>query len=352
LLRELSLVDITSEKRGGQNREGVGRDAILNELEGVHGINENVIKTQLATLKATGAYDRIVREVTALVEAEHKAELEALAEAERVRKKAEQLEAEAQARREQAEADKRNAKEERDRREAEAKAARDLENRRRAMLASVRAKQYAEKAEERRKQAAAEVETAKAARINAQQREKKYAPVAAARNSIAKMREQPKHEITLDEHVAKHFKNPHHVETFRRLATEQGKKYLPVERQEQLAKALVLKAHAEGKELTSSFIETKFNEALIEPRFIQNIINAKERAEAKAALLREGWERQMAMNMSNFSRHARGALSDAQKLANLNGERPTGATLLATNEFRTAVDSLKAALRIIEGKLI
>lgn len=351
LLRELTSGDSTRPSR--PDKDGVGRDAILKELHDVPGVNENVVKLQLANLKSNGAYDRIVREVTALVEVEREAELEALAEAERRTREAEKRETEAKARREQAEADKRKAKEERDKREAEAKAARDAQAKQRAEKEREAADKRATEAEERRKLAAAEAEKAKAEREAAKARETKHAPARVARDSIIKLREQPQHEVTFNAEVAKYFRNPHHVETFKRLATGgHGRKYLPVEKQGQLAKALAAKAVAEGKELTSKFIEDEFNAALIEPRFVQKIVSEKEREERRDALLREGWQNKMSAYMGDFARHARGALSDAQKLADLNGTRPAGATLLATNEFRTAVDSLKAALRIVEGKLI
>jgi hypothetical protein len=84
-----------------------------------------------------------------------------------------------------------------------------------------------------------------------------------------------------------------------------GRKFLPVEKQGQLAKALAAKALAEGKELSSSCIEEEFNAALIQPRFIQRLVNEKERAERKAAFMRESYENKMLAHMRKWSRSAR-----------------------------------------------
>lgn len=248
LLRSLSTVEINSANLGGQKRDGVGREAITEELKGVHGINDNVVRIQLGILKAEGAYDRIVSEVIAQVEEDE-------------------------------------------------------------------------------------------------------AAATAAREAIAKLQAQPKHKVTFSTKVAEHLKVPSHVETFRKLAEKQGD-FLPVAKQGALAKVLADKAEAKDRELTSSFIEEEFEAALIEPKFIQRIVSGNERAEMEAALKRSGWQNQMTVHMRNFSGSARSLLSVTQKMADLQGQRPKGVTLLATPEFRTAVDSLKAALRIVQGKLI
>jgi hypothetical protein len=45
-LRTLITGEIASETRGGQNRDGVGRDAILNELRGIPGVTEHIVRQQ------------------------------------------------------------------------------------------------------------------------------------------------------------------------------------------------------------------------------------------------------------------------------------------------------------------
>lgn len=61
LLRRLSSREIA--RTGGPNEDGVGQDAILNELRGIPGGNEHIVRQQLANLKSSGDYDRIVGEV-------------------------------------------------------------------------------------------------------------------------------------------------------------------------------------------------------------------------------------------------------------------------------------------------
>jgi ParB-like chromosome segregation protein Spo0J len=58
--------EITSAKA---REQGIGEPAILEFLNGVPGINRNVIKEQLANLKSSGAYARIIKEVGNEVEA-------------------------------------------------------------------------------------------------------------------------------------------------------------------------------------------------------------------------------------------------------------------------------------------
>ena len=349
LLRKLSSVDFN--RTGGPTEDGVGRDAILEELNGVNDINDNVVRQQLAHLKATGAYDRIVNEVTAIVEAEREAELAALAEAEQRTREAAQREVEAKARREKAEAERQAAKAEAKRRETEALIAREAADKKRAAEAAAFQRKREAEAEERRKKAAEEAERAKAEREAAKAKEVKHAPAAQTRDSIAQMRAAPKHQITLNDKVARHFRSPHHVEVFKKLAT--GEKLLPVDQQERLAKSLVEMAKTTGEELTSTFIKEKFNDALIGAKFLQRIANATERDAAKAALERAGWEKKAKVSMSEFSRHARGVSAATDKLTVLYRSRPAGiVTLHTTAEFLNAVDSLRAALRIVEGKLI
>ena len=70
--------NLTSEK-------GIGRDIIERFLVGVPGINESVIKDQLANLKVSGDYARIVKEVSGEIEQER---LEAEAELKRAEQEA------------------------------------------------------------------------------------------------------------------------------------------------------------------------------------------------------------------------------------------------------------------------
>ena len=357
LLRELSLVASTSERHGAQKRDGVGRDAIVKELDGVFGINDNVVRVQLANIKSSGAYDRIVREVTALVEGEQAAELEALAAAERAREVAERREAEAKARREQAEEDKRKAREERDRREAEAKAARDAEAKKRAEQARRDAEKRQAEAEERRKKAVAQQATAKEAATAARATEAKHGPTAKTRESIAKMREQPKHDITFDmAGVSKQFKHPSHVETFRRLAVKNAA-FLPVDRQADLAKRIVEAASGHERaeqyrgEVSSDFIEQEFLGLLSMAKATKHDLDAKDRKAREAELRILAWSEKAKGLQTKVNQYAISLRKAVADLAYLERSRPEGASVLWTQSFETGVTAIRAALEQIEDDL-
>lgn len=56
IAKDIFTREITSEKRGRNHRDGIGEPAIAKFLKGIPGITENVIKQQVANLKASGHY--------------------------------------------------------------------------------------------------------------------------------------------------------------------------------------------------------------------------------------------------------------------------------------------------------
>ena len=62
----------TPNSEGLQSANGMGRDIITKFLDGVPGINENTVKQQLASLKASGDYARIIGEVRDEIEQENR----------------------------------------------------------------------------------------------------------------------------------------------------------------------------------------------------------------------------------------------------------------------------------------
>jgi hypothetical protein len=52
LLRRLSSLEI--KRTGGPKEDGIGRDAILNELRGMPGVNEHIVRQQVSNLKSSG----------------------------------------------------------------------------------------------------------------------------------------------------------------------------------------------------------------------------------------------------------------------------------------------------------
>jgi ParB-like nuclease domain len=347
-LRRLSTLEIKSEKLGGQNRDGVGQDAILNELRGIPGITDNTIRQQLANLKSSGNYDRIVSEVAAIVEEEHAVALEALRKAEEASAEAKRREEEARRRREEAEAAQRKAREERQRAEAEGRAAREAKARQEAKRKAEEAEARRQEAERQRKAAEADRLRAETARKAAVVKERLHAPAKQTRDRISETRSETKRDITFDlTGVQRWFKNASHVETFRRLATSEGvKPYLPVKQQAALAEKLT-KSVPKGDELTSAFITKRFTEMLSGARFSQNKADAAEREEA---LRRLDWNDRAKNLQSEFARQAKGLQSAAEKLVDLQKQRPSGVTFLASSDFHDALDNAREALALIERR--
>jgi hypothetical protein len=69
------------------SEKGLGEPVITNFLDGVPGINRNTVKEQLANLKSSGNYGRIIGEVKDEIEQEHREALKELERAERERRK-------------------------------------------------------------------------------------------------------------------------------------------------------------------------------------------------------------------------------------------------------------------------
>jgi len=67
--------------------KGIGQDVILALLKDTPGINENIIRQQLASLKRSGDYARIIAEVAAEIECEYEEALRQQEEAERANQK-------------------------------------------------------------------------------------------------------------------------------------------------------------------------------------------------------------------------------------------------------------------------
>lgn len=76
--KELLTPENRSQEHGGNRSGQIGSPAILKFLEGVPNVSKPTVEQQLANIKASGDYSRIVHEVTAEVEAEVEAEQERL----------------------------------------------------------------------------------------------------------------------------------------------------------------------------------------------------------------------------------------------------------------------------------
>lgn len=89
--------------------DGIGWTTVLELLEGVPGINQNTVKQQLANLKSSGDYARIIREVQEQIEKENQEALKELERAEREKARAEEEQRRAEAAQKEAEERRREA---------------------------------------------------------------------------------------------------------------------------------------------------------------------------------------------------------------------------------------------------
>lgn len=306
-----------------ESGEGIGQDLIFDFLQGrsrarrskakptsnashvdaMPDLKRSMVQHQLANLKTSGNYTRIVQEIKARI-AEEETEAKAVAkaayeEAEQIRKEQEaeaerkriaqeeaqaakerklQAEKEEHAARERARTAKRA--EEKARREAELKEA-EAKRKEQTALTALAEKRQQEAEETARqfaiRQAEAEArqkaaETAKAQKTTASQSAEKAATKAEA---------QPK---TFDlEGVQRHLKNEHQVDVFRKFVTSEGiKPLLAVADQAALAKHLVERAAAGGYELTGRFIQEHISDLIMEGKTA-----AREDAKAEKATLIE-----------------------------------------------------------------
>lgn len=325
---------------------GIGEDLVLTFLSSIPGITKNVVIQQLANIKSSGDYARIIRDVQKEIAEENKEALKALERAEREQAKREEEAREAKAaqeaaeeRRKEAAREAKAAKDDADRKRAEA-------DRKKAELEEQRRKAEAELAEKRRKEA--EAESAKWDEL----RETRDTANAAA--DVAEEREK-----TFDlEGVAKHLNNASQLEHFRALVTGPLiKPYLAVNQQKAIAKRLVdelerinkerAKAKLPEQPMTARFVKENVTNMVLNFKDDQQRLTKEEERE----LVRQDWSKKAGLLQGDFARHARGMLAAALDLSDHAKKRPQGVTLHMTGEFRDAVKNAEKAVALI-GKVI
>jgi ParB-like nuclease domain len=286
-LRESFTPKIRSEKRGGHNRDGIGQPAILGKLQGVPGIDHNVVDRQLAGLKQSGHYDRIVREETERFEAEQAAELKRLAEAQ----------------------------------------AKVIEDKERQRLAT--------------EQAETEAKLAKAqeAKVKAEEKER---PVTFDLAGVGVHLTNASHletfrKLVTSEQIAKFLLVEQQAALAKKLV--------------ELATASKADRHwrKKGDELTSDFIKREIDEMIATgPRFLQHLANKAERKRAEEELKNSAWTKRWAAAEEEVRRFAQRAYSSTEKLATLSLERPRGIEIVESNDFTLALANLRTAVSILE----
>lgn len=302
--------------------KGIGRELIVEFLKDVPGVNENSVRQQLAMLKESGDYARIIDQVREEIELENKEALKALEKAERERKSAEEAAAKAELERKEA--------------TSRAKAAKEDAEHKRAVVAQQRAEAEAKLAEKRQTEARAEAAKFDALRTT----------VDTARKASNKANGV---EITFNfEGVAKHLTQPSHIETFRKVVTAEGiRPFLPVAKQAALASELVKRAKTKDVELTGAFIKDNVG-TMVHSIVVENKKIAREEAER---LARQNWESQWKEHQHNFARQVGAMMSVAMKMAKHAKTVPDGVTLYMTSEFKDSLKRAKEALKLIDTTL-
>jgi ParB-like nuclease domain len=289
--------------------KGIGHELIEQFLADVPHISESTIKEQLATLKASGHYDRLIAEAAEEVEAVFAANQKAeLARLEAERKKAEKAQA-------AAEAEKAAAKKQEEQREA-AKKVREAKN-------------------------AAEAAAAKAKAHPA------YTATRAAASARAKV--ESEEDVTFDyTGVVKYLQNDNQIKAFRDVVkTPAIRKVLPVENQAALAAELVKKAREEDKRnITAEFIRQHVVDTMLGAKLEQRKATKEElkKAEQEDAQLRF-------YNLQHhFSRQVGGISGDAVKMLELM-EKHREIKFVLNNEFKRAVRSAYVTINKLAQKL-
>ena len=226
--------DLAQLQRRLTSDDGIGEDIICDLLHRIPGFGRNPVKDYLKQIKATGAYARTITEITDRIEKEQTAaELEAHREAKRREQEAE--------------------------REAIAAAKREAE-----------AKEREEKAKDKDKAERAKAEAARKAakKAHTQAKKKKESATKARSNTKAGRAERTraavaKHEPTLNEQVAKVFDNKEQVRVFFESISNIGSAVVPLDRQVDLAKAIIQKAadwKPRPREVSSTFIREQISQ--------------------------------------------------------------------------------------------
>jgi hypothetical protein len=210
--------------------EGVGARLVMQLLDGIPGVSLRMVNDQLANLKSSGQYARIIGDVKEEIERENREALKELERREKAQKAAEEAA--------------RKAEEERKVAAARAKAAREEAEKQRAELARQKAEAEAKLAVKRQQEMAAKV-----AEFNAL---KKMRDTITSAVETASERE-----VTFHPDVDKVLTVPSHASEFRRLVESPGvQPYVTVAQQPRLARDIVAEAKELGDELTAGFIRT------------------------------------------------------------------------------------------------
>lgn len=314
---ESSPDNFISSTHGGSKLgdKSVGRPAIMAIIGNVPGMNEPKVQEQLAILKSSGDYRRIVTE-----------EAEA---ATRVREDLERKAEEARIAAEEAEARRAAAEEARKVAQKAAQEAKAAAEKRAAEKAAADAAVAEQKAQERAEVDRRLAEAAAARAAKAEQVEQKA-------EAAAEKAEGETFDQSFDyQGVSKWLHNENQIRAFRKWCTGAGiTPYLSVDGQEAVAKALAVHAAKHGIELSAAFINQKATEMLIGAKAVE--AKGLDREE-KAKLAAKDLADKVRSFQADFSRSCRGMISAGAQLASLSKKWPKNSVFPITPEFRTAL---------------
>jgi ParB-like nuclease domain len=340
--------------------EGMGTPLIQRYFHDQHipGMGEYTVTQQLANLKASGAYARIMAEVQEEIEGERQAARQraeeqrlALVEAQRRRQAAEQeridkQQAEDRAREERREASRREreAKHERQRAEAE-------EQRRRAQEAEAKAALERKEAEALRASIDAERELLEAqlrsSEAEARKRDKDASKAAEA--AAKAQRDDPR--VFDFEGVAEHLRNAHQIATFRTIVTSSGAApFLPVSSHAALAAEIVEQARKEKK--SRDHISAESIREFLTARYqaLQRQRSAEEEDERRRQE-EESFVRKALRLQSDFIRRLDTLAADARDLQTLWESWPQGLMFPTNPEFPNTVRQALTVLTVLEERI-
>ena len=293
--------------------KGIGQDIIVRFLKDVPNINDSTVQQALKNLKESGDYARLIRNVQAEIEREHKEALKALAKAEAEKAEAEKAEREAAEARKAA--------------NAKARVAKEAADKKRAELERQRVEAEARLAEKRCKDADEEM--------------KKFKILQKTRDTAAKATEAAsKKPVTFDfEGVAKHLRNAHQIDAFRDVVTGPGiAPYLPVKNQAKLAEQVVRLAKDRPKgELSGVFIRDTVISLVLDVKQAEHKLSADEQERKRD----ESLQLRLKGFQDEFRRGCATLMTSAKKMTNLIQEWPEDQPIPVSAEFRNALGHAK-----------
>lgn len=287
--------------------KGIGIDLVVRFLGDTPGITEYAVKQQLALLKASGDYGRIIDEVKTEIEVDNEEAMLAEAEAERERQAAEAAEAE----RQEAAAKVKAAKEE-------------------------KARQQAEKEQQK---AEAKAKAARDRQTKAEQRSEKHRDRQKAVKNARKAAAAAKTDPTFDlRGVQPHFENAHQLDVFRKLVTSPGmRERLDVNKQAALAKAIVDHAQAIKRHISKEFIHEIVTELLNDQR---RDFRKKLREDEREYFIKADWETKSIKLQEILMREVSGVVNALDAMVTHIKNRPSRCEFQPVSEFNKAVQTI------------